>query len=236
MRYARRYEIPRWRRAGRCGAGPPGENPAGPGSSLSPARDDCGAVAVNGRAVRPAGPGAGIGPAGDRPTLPDAPGQLRTYKLRPRDRGVVSTADQPATVGVPDAVALSRVHPLIRAVARRHKQGEAAVTIECQARDAAAAVEAALAKIRRIAGLIGQIGIHDIKVTRGHTCQSAVPGWSARIPFPRTPRIQSLPMVEDHPTRSPAGTRRLQRQKLIAGEPDARLAAEADNRSQGDDA
>ena len=65
-----------------------------------------------------------------------------------------------------NAVALSRGHPVIRAAARWDRLNEAAVLIECQARDAAAAAEAARAMIRRTAGLTGQIGIRDIKVTR----------------------------------------------------------------------
>lgn len=65
-----------------------------------------------------------------------------------------------------NAVALSRGHLLIRAAARWDKLDEAAVTIECQARDAAAAAGAARAMIRRTARLTGQIGIRDITITR----------------------------------------------------------------------
>lgn len=61
---------------------------------------------------------------------------------------------------------LCRGYPLIRAAARWDRLDEAAVMIECQARDAAAAAEAARAMIRRTARLTGQIGIRDIKVTR----------------------------------------------------------------------
>jgi hypothetical protein len=55
---------------------------------------------------------------------------------------------------------------VIRAVARWDKLDEAAVTIQCPARDAAAAAEAARDIIRRAAWLAGQPGIRDIKVTR----------------------------------------------------------------------
>jgi hypothetical protein len=138
-----------------------------PASFLSPARDDRGAVAVNGRGARApapgrAGPGRGTGP---RPA--GAPGQLRTYTLAIR---VIAELYPPLTNqrrwAFQNAVALSRGHPLIRAAARWDKLDEAAVTIECQARDAAAAAEAARAIIRRIARLTGQIGIRDIKITR----------------------------------------------------------------------
>lgn len=64
------------------------------------------------------------------------------------------------------ALELCRGYPLIRAAARWDRLDEAAVMIECQARDAAAAAEAARAMIRRTARLTGQIGIRDIKVTR----------------------------------------------------------------------
>ncbi len=63
-------------------------------------------------------------------------------------------------------MALSRGHPLIRAAAGWDKLDEAAVTIEGQARDAAAAAGAARAMIRRTARLTGQIGVRDIKITR----------------------------------------------------------------------
>jgi hypothetical protein len=55
---------------------------------------------------------------------------------------------------------------LIRAAARWDKLDEATVTIECQARDAAAAGDAARAVIRRTAALTGQIGVRDMKVAR----------------------------------------------------------------------
>ena len=53
-----------------------------------------------------------------------------------------------------------------RITARWDKLNEATVTIECQARDAATAAEAARTIIRQIAGLTGQIGVRDIKVAR----------------------------------------------------------------------
>lgn len=53
-----------------------------------------------------------------------------------------------------------------RVTARWDKLDEATDTIECQARDAATAAEAARTIIRRIAGLTGQIGVRDIKVAR----------------------------------------------------------------------
>lgn len=91
---------------------------------------------------------------------------MRTYKLAVR---VIAALYPPLTNqrrwAFQNAVALSRGHPLIRAAVRWDMRDEAAVTIECQARDAAAAVEAARAMIRRTAGLTGQIGIRDIKVT-----------------------------------------------------------------------
>jgi hypothetical protein len=114
----------------------------------------------------PAGPVPGIGPrpAGGRP---GAPGQLRTYTLAVR---VIAELYPPLTNqrrwAFQNAVALSREHLLIRAAARWDKLDEAAVTIEWQARDAAAAAEAARAMIRRTARLTGQIGIRDIKITR----------------------------------------------------------------------
>jgi hypothetical protein len=55
---------------------------------------------------------------------------------------------------------------LIRAAARWDQLDEATVTIECLARDAAAAAEAARAIIRRTARLTGQIGVRDIKVAK----------------------------------------------------------------------
>ena len=117
----------------------------------------------------PAGPVPGIGPrpAGDRPTQPGAPGQLRTYTLAVR---VIAELYPPLTNqrrwAFQNAVALSRGHLLIRAAARWDKLDEATVTIECQARGAAAAADAARAMIRRAARLTGQIGIRDIKITR----------------------------------------------------------------------
>jgi len=114
----------------------------------------------------PAGPVPGTGP---RPAggQPGAPGQLRTYTLAVR---VLAELYPPLTNqrrwAFQNAVALSRGHPLIRAAARWDRLDEAAVTVECQARDAAAAAEAARALIRRTARLTGQIGIRDIKITR----------------------------------------------------------------------
>jgi hypothetical protein len=117
----------------------------------------------------PTGPMPGAGPraAGDRPARPGAPGQLRTYKLTVR---VIAELYPPLTNqrrwAFQSALTLSRGHPVIRAAARWDKLDEAAVMIECQARDAAAAAEAARAMIRRAAGFTGQIGIRDIKVAR----------------------------------------------------------------------
>jgi len=48
-----------------------------------------------------------------------------------------------------------------RNICTQARLDEAAVTIECQARDAAAAAEAARALIGRTARLTGQIGIRD---------------------------------------------------------------------------
>jgi hypothetical protein len=91
---------------------------------------------------------------------------LRTYTLAVR---VIAELYPPLTNqrrwAFQNALARSRKHPLIRAAARWDKLDEAAVTIECQARDAAAA-GAARAMIRRTARLTGQIGIRDIKITR----------------------------------------------------------------------
>ena len=109
-------------------------------------------------------PGTGPRPAGGQP---GAPGQLRTYTLAVR---VLAELYPPLTNqrrwAFQNAVALSRGHPVIRAAARWDRLDEAAVTIQCQARDAAAAAEAARALIRRTARLTGQTGIRDIKITR----------------------------------------------------------------------
>ena len=95
------------------------------------------------------------------------PGQLRTYKLTAR---VIAELYPPLTNerrwAFQNAIALSRGSPLIRAAARWDRLDEATVTIECQARDAAAAAEAARVIIRRTAGLTGQIGVRDIKIAR----------------------------------------------------------------------
>jgi hypothetical protein len=120
------------------------------------------------RQLGPAGqmPGSGPQPAADC-QRPGTPGQLRTYKLTVR---VIAELYPPLTNerrwAFQNAIALSRGRPLIRATARWDKLDEAAVTIECQARDAAAAAEIARAIIRRTAGLTGQIGVRDIKVAR----------------------------------------------------------------------
>ena len=112
-------------------------------------------------------PGTGPRAAGDRPARPGAPGQLRRYTLAVR---VIAELYPPLTNqrrwAFQNALELFREHPLIRAAARWDKLDEATVTIECQARDAAAAAEAARAMIRRTARLTGQIGIRDIKITR----------------------------------------------------------------------
>src|SRR5690242_6537912 len=113
----------------------------------------------------PAGPVPGTGPrpAGGRPGA----GQVRTYTLAVR---VIAQLYPPLTNqrrwAFQNALELSREHPLIRAAARWDKLDEATVTIECQARDAAAAAGAARALIGRTARLTGQIGIRDIKITR----------------------------------------------------------------------
>lgn len=116
-------------------------------------------MAVNGRG-RTGSPGRPAGPAG-------CAGAVRTYTLAVR---VIAALYPPLTNqrrwAFQSAVALSRGHRVIRAAARWDKLDEAAVTIECQARDAAAAVEAARAMIKRAAGLTGQIGIRRIKVTQ----------------------------------------------------------------------
>jgi len=114
----------------------------------------------------PAGPVPGTGP---RPAAgrPGTPGRLYTYTLAVR---VIAELYPPLTNqrrwAFQNAVALSRGHPVIRAAARWDRLDEAAVTIQCQAPDAAAAAEAAQDMIRRTAGLTGQIGIRDIKVTQ----------------------------------------------------------------------
>jgi len=119
-------------------------------------------VAGEGRPRR--GPHERPGPASGRP---GAPGQLRTYTLAVR---VIAELYPPLTNqrrwAFQSALELSRGYPLIRAAARWDRLDEAAVMIECQARDAAAAAEAARTMIRRTARLTGQIGIRDIKVTR----------------------------------------------------------------------
>jgi hypothetical protein len=116
------------------------------------------------------------GPAGPMPgsvpqpaagcQRPGTPGQLRTYKLTVR---VIAELYPPLTNerrwAFQNAIALSRGCPLIRAAARWDKLDEATVTIECQARDAAAAAGVARGIIRRTAGFTGQIGVRDIKVT-----------------------------------------------------------------------
>jgi hypothetical protein len=95
------------------------------------------------------------------------PAQLRTYELTVR---VIAVLYPPLTNerrwAFQNAITLPRGRPVIRAAARWDKLNEATVTIECQARDAAAAAEAARAFIRRTAGFTGQIGVRDIKVTR----------------------------------------------------------------------
>jgi len=114
----------------------------------------------------PACPVLGTGP---RPAAgrPGTPGRLRTYTLAVR---VIAELYPPLTNqrrwAFQNAVALSRGHPVIRAAARWDRLDEAAVMIQCQAPDAAAAAEAAQDMIRRTAGLTGQIGIRDIKVTQ----------------------------------------------------------------------
>jgi hypothetical protein len=111
------------------------------------------------QAANRAGPVPGSGPQ------PGSPEQLPTYKLTVR---VIAELYPPLTNerrwAFQNAMALSRGRCLIRAAARWDKLDEATVTIECQARDVAAAGEAARAIIRRTAALTGQIGIRDIKV------------------------------------------------------------------------
>ena len=116
----------------------------------------------------PAGPmpGSGPQPAADCQQA-STPGQLRAYKLTVR----VIAELYPALTNerrwaFQNAIASSRGRPLIRAAARWDQLDEATVTIECLARDAAAAAEAARAIIRRTARLTGQIGVRDIKVAR----------------------------------------------------------------------
>jgi hypothetical protein len=119
---------------------------------------------------RPAGAARAAGPAGPVPgrgPQPGSPGQQPTYKLTVR---VIAELYPPLTNerrwAFQNAIALSRGCRLIRAAARWDKLDEATVTIECQARDAEAAGEAARAIIRRTAALAGQIGVRDIKVVR----------------------------------------------------------------------
>jgi hypothetical protein len=135
-----------------------------PGASEGPPRRGSRERPGPHRQPGPAVPVPGTGPPGDRP---GAPGQVRTYKLTLR---VIMELYPPLTNqrrwAFQNEIALSRGRPVIRAAARWDKLDEAAVTIECQAPDAAAAAEAAQAMIRRTAGLTGQVGIRDVKVTR----------------------------------------------------------------------
>jgi hypothetical protein len=114
---------------------------------------------------------------------PGTPEQLRTYKLTVR---VIAELYPPLTNerrwAFQNAVALSRGLPLIRAAARWDKLDEATVTIECRARDAAAAAGEARRIIRRTAGFTGEIGVRDIKVIR-----VAPAGWQFRAPAARDP-------------------------------------------------
>jgi hypothetical protein len=131
-------------------------------SGLKVTRDAAGGrVPGAARAVGPAGPVPGNVPQ------PGTPGHLRVCKLTVR---VIAELHPPLTNerrwAFQNAIALSRGCRLIRAAARWDKLDEATVTIECQAGDAAAAAEIARAVIRRTAGLIGQIGVREIKVTR----------------------------------------------------------------------
>jgi hypothetical protein len=109
-------------------------------------------------------PGSGLQPAADC-HRPGTPGQLRTYKLTAR---VIAELYPPLTNerrwAFQNAIALSRGRPIVRAAARWDMLNEATVTIECQARDAVAAAEAARTIIRRTARLPGQIGVRDIKI------------------------------------------------------------------------
>ena len=87
-----------------------------------------------------AGEGTGIPGAADGwPAGPGAPGQLRAYTL---DVRVIAELDPPLTNqrrwAFQNALALSRGHLLIRAAAHWDMLDEAAVTIECEAHDAAA--------------------------------------------------------------------------------------------------
>jgi hypothetical protein len=113
------------------------------------------------RTARPAGPVPGGWPQ------PGSPGQLPAYKLTVR---VIAELYPPLTNerrwGFQNAIASRRGRGLIRAAARWDKLDEATVTIECRARDAVAAAEAAATVIRQTATLIDQIGVRDIKVTR----------------------------------------------------------------------
>jgi hypothetical protein len=118
------------------------------------------------RAVCAAAPGFGPVASEGRPRRGDRerPG---TYTLAVR---VMAALYPPLTNqrrwAFQSAMALSRRHLVIRAAARWDKLDEATVTIECQARDAAAAVSAAQAMIRQTARRTGQINIRDIEVTR----------------------------------------------------------------------
>ena len=120
-----------------------------------------GRVRGTARAAGPAGPVPGGWPQ------PGSPGQLPAYKLTVR---VIAELYPPLTNerrwGFQNAIASSRGRFLIWAAARWDKLDEATVTIQCRARDAAAAAEAARAIIRRTAALTGQIGVCDIQVVR----------------------------------------------------------------------
>jgi hypothetical protein len=135
-----------------------------------PGTADGGRVRGAAQAVRAAA--AGLFPVASqgrprRGGRPGAPGRLRTYTLAVR---VIAQLYPPLTNqrrwAFQNALELSRGHPLIRATARWDRLDEATVTIECQARDAATAADAARAMIRRTARLTGQIGIRDITITR----------------------------------------------------------------------
>jgi hypothetical protein len=152
---------------------------------------------------------------------------LRTYRLAVR---VIAQLYPPLTNqrrwAFQNAVAPSRGHPAIRAAARWDQLDEAAVTIQCQARDAAAAAGAARAMIRRTARLTGQIGIRDIKITGSHPPASSsgpdhrIPSHARRDPGPSDGRGSARPAAGKDAS--------LQRQKLTAGEQNARLTAKAD--------
>ena len=113
------------------------------------------------RAASAAGPMPRSGPR------PGSPGQLPTYKLTVR----VIAELYPALTNerrwaFQNAIALCRERRLLRAAARWDKLDEVTVTLECQARDAEAAAEAAQAIIGRTAAFTGQIGVRDIRVAR----------------------------------------------------------------------